>query len=638
MPTQSRKIKELRASPVIKPGTSSDNNMPPPRRSPRGSPKDNETSEDEKQYMMLRHSDDETNTSGSNSATDNNDGSKGGGSKKKQYEEVGHVPLKFTAAEIELAASRDEELQQRREVAHYIPKSPEQRVGKGSGSGGSITTARSMRGRGSFHTLSASAAAAAASASALTANKANAVHTPAAARQVSDFQGQKQPKSSVPFRGVHQDNNNTSPSTYLRGVSEDANSLEQPSTTITTAVQAPPPPAVHHPHSPYTGPYYPPGASRDDLSLNLGMAPSWGSIDFRMGTFDYGDVSQVLGIQTNPTMELSVAASLAGYNIPNSSYEVKEEGGGEYIGGNVITPAQTVRKQHAAQASPQVVHQAFPPHQAYPPQPHQTHAAQAQQVHHPYMYPPSSPIKAGPSPRGSPSSSPRVEDGEHNDDHTTRRTNDHGSEEELATEEWHRDNGKVVAATVHIPPSAGTAGMTARGGHTAAALATTTRHEDEIYIQPQFIRRAPSHGGPKSAPAFTSHPNPDHRGTATSSSSATYRPPLIRDTTRSETNDSSESPGHSLLKHGGRVQVVGGDNVWDGTSHPWSIVSRSRSAESHGSSGHYHHNEWDPPPRPNRTPMVPTPARPPSAAEYDRGGGNGMRPPPPPPPSYYHPG
>ena len=567
---------------------------------------------------MLRHSDDETNTSGSNSATDNNDASKGGSSKKKQFEEVGHVPLKFTAAEIELAASRDEELQQRRGAAHYIPKSPERKVGKGSsGSGGSITTARSMRGRGSSHALSASAAAAAASASALTANKANGVHTPAAARQVSDFQGQKQPKPSVPFRGVHQDNN-PSPSTYLRGVSEDANSLEQPSTTTTTAAPIPPPPAVHNPHSPYTGPYYPPGASRDDLSLNLGMAPSWGSIDFRMGTFDYGDVSQVLGIQTNPTMELSVAANLAGYNIPTSSYEVKEEGG-EFIGGNVITPAQTVRKQHAAQASPQVVHQAHPPHQAY--------AAQAQQVHHPYMYPPSSPIKAGPSPKGSPSSSPRAEDGEHMGN----------VKEELVKEEWHRDNDKVVAATVHIPPSVGTAGTTVRGDHTAA-LAATTRHEDEIYIQPQFIRRQPSHGGPKSAPAFTPHdPNPNRRGTATSSSSATYRPPLIRDTTRSETNDSSESPGHSLLKHGGRVQVVGGDNVWDGTSHPWSIVSRSRSAESHGSSGHYHHNEWDPPPRPNRTPMVPTPARP-SASEYDRGGGNGTRPPPPPPPSYYHPG
>ncbi len=122
----------------------------------------------------------------------------------------------------------------------------------------------------------------------------------------------------------------------------------------------------------------------------------------------------------------------------------------------------------------------------------------------------------------------------------------------------------------------------------------------------------------------------------------------------SRSNDSSESPGHSL--RGGRVQLVGGGIEEDGT--PWSLssrsgeddpsrqqgrhlVSQSQSMESGGSSGGVDY--WEPP-RPNRMGMVPTPGRPepatravsapantvPSQCPPDHPGyGGGMRPPPP---------
>ena len=415
---------------------------------------------------------------------------------------------------------------------------------------------------------------------------ANANTPSTASRQVSIQQ------PPMPFRvGGSTPPENRPQANYLRGVSEDPSQYQHPHQ----------PPAVHTTHSPYHhAAHLPPGASREELSI--GFAPSWGSIDFRMGTFDYGDAHGL-----GEPIELSVAAGLAGYSpaIPAAQYADQ----------NVITPAQTLRKQqqqhgasgHNVGAAPQVVHA--------PPQPTSQHQ---------YMYPPSSPIKASPKP--SPQASPKVE-GVKEEEIGTNSDHEEEGDEELNAE-WlppRQGQGRKnqLVATVHVPPKC----------PTEAPHHPFTR-------QPQFIRR------PQQQP-------PTNLTTVTPTTVYRQHPhQLALDTSRSHSNDSSESPERSLLTAGGRVQVVGGGkHEWD--AHPWSIVSRSRSAESHGSGPtsaqhqHYHQGssaEWEPP-RPNRTPMVPTPGRPSttgaSAAattgEYGQDN-NSMRPPPPPSHSSYYPG
>lgn len=87
-----------------------------------------------------------------------------------------------------------------------------------------------------------------------------------------------------------------------------------------------------------------------------------------------------------------------------------------------------------------------------------------------------------------------------------------------------------------------------------------------------------------------------------------YGPSL---SSRSKSMDSSESPYQLPPGGGGRVQLVGAGHEWDGLHRTasWSLVSRSRSIESGGSSELYE------PPRPSRNPMAPTPGRPPVSGE-----------------------
>jgi len=336
----------------------------------------------------------------------------------------------------------------------------------------------------------------------------------------------------------------------LRGVSEDANSL----------TKAPPTPGGGGPtlHNLPSWRYVP---SRSGEDLSIGLAPSWGSIDIRQGTFDYGDYNS-----TEP-MELSVAAALAGYSPGTSLLNDQYVCGGP-SGSSVITPATTIRKGMSTG-----------------------------------MFPPSSPNEAGGSPKIS-------EDG--NGDSSERKE-------------------KVVAATVHVPPPPAEKADKSKN----AQLAPAYHHPEEVDpryashgIQPQFIRRQPSYTRSSNTHQYHFYQPPHHAA----HSPPRYHPSVVG-ASRSHSNDSSESPGNSLLNAGGRVQVVGGaHHEWDAS--PWSVVSRSRSAESSGSaaggSGLYS-NEWEPP-KPNRTPMAPTPGRPSVAAEY-RGGNMG----PPPPPSSYHP-
>ena len=354
------------------------------------------------------------------------------------------------------------------------------------------------------------------------------------------------------------------PPPYMRGVSEDAGLAQHQH-----AAPYPPPAEGHH-HEQYYDP---------NFSLSVALAPSWGDIDIRQGTFDYGE------------------AAVAGMPPGEHHYQPQH-------GTNVITPAQTIRKN----------------------------ASQAPTLPATYMYPPSSPIKAGPSPKASPESSPRLtaspkvepeSDGElaaawmPPKGNSTRRTHPTGS----GTTERVVEAKDVPA--VHVPPPP----TTTPGAPPADGVLRGP-------VQPQFIRRQPSHAPPSSGGA----------NTTTGSTPPRYRPPLVVDSSRSA--DSSESPGHSL--QGGRVQLVGGGIGESGT--PWNLVSRSRSTEeSAGGSisaggSNMNMNDWEPPPRPDRRPMVPPPGRPANNGaspprvgvnqyppEYMRGHG----PPPPEPRPYY---
>eukprot|EP00578_Thalassiosira_sp_NH16_P019578 CAMPEP_0181089288 /NCGR_PEP_ID=MMETSP1071-20121207/7223_1 /TAXON_ID=35127 /ORGANISM="Thalassiosira sp., Strain NH16" /LENGTH=1358 /DNA_ID=CAMNT_0023171227 /DNA_START=412 /DNA_END=4488 /DNA_ORIENTATION=- len=602
MPTASQ---VLRASPVTKP--SSDDDAPvPPRQSP-GPNNGSSESEDERQYMMLRHSDEEAN--GHHDAASSASNSGGGGRHGRGGDKTG-------GGGGSIGGSDDS-------GPHHIPKSPERTP---VATGGTGPRSVSMRGRGPQGPPASSAAPVPG-------------HPPYP--QHHHHHPRQRPQPPVPLRvggpSIFPGSDGPgqlrgSPPSYMRGVSEDANSLTPAYPYPPTG---PPGPDYRQPHQePY--PY-------DPAALNV--APSWASIDLlAMGTFDNGE-------------DLHSAAAVAGG-----------------YGGAVITPAQTVRKGGTSAIS------------GYP--------GPGGATDNYFMYPPSSPIKAGSSPRGSPlgspgfdgmlppkmpspRGSPRFEPEEDELEETTQKDPcQQGSDEEGLTAVWlppQSTKGRVrlstnstsnervlvapsaaaedaavepVATTVHVPPSA------------------QGKAEDDVHHSPQFLplRRQPSHapgsgGRPPSQPTETSDAPPHHQ------------PPLMVDASASRSTDSSESPGRSL--YSGRVQLVGGGigrHEWDG-GHPgaaassssggggahWSLVSRSRSMESGGSGrspGRVEggSGEWEPP-RPTRQPMVPPPGRPAMvnksvsapgstmAAASSRGYAAshdpyGMRPPPP----HHHPG
>jgi len=601
---------QLRTSPVLSPVRPDDR--------PSASPAPEE-SEDERQYMMLRHSDDE-NGNGSGGSGGSGSGADNGAAGAGREGDRGHGREGGGGSG---GPSRH----------HVIPKSPD----RGSTRAPPPPPRNvSMRGR--------------------------AVSAPAGARQYP----QEQHHGGYQYQqgGYHQGHH------YLQGGYE-----SQAPAPLRVGGPPPPPPHGHGgppPGGPQGGgrgpPQYMRGVSEDAGPLThrhgvpgpynpydpaaLSMAPSWGDLDMRQGTFDFGDYPG-----TDPSQV------------------------GNHGGTNVITPAQTVRKTTASAASQAALRGANGPP---PPMPPTTHAAPTVPAaagggHSPddvgdqgvgkgyYMYPPSSPIKASPkaspgtspeetSPEGtSPEGSPRFE-GEENEvqlvesprvkqrktdtdsspSQTIRKGSFSGgsrsersnssSEEELAAE-WlppqsakrgRRGSAKetirtprlgngMEPAAVHVPPPPpGQPRRSDRNSSAFAAAASATSNASRV--RPQFVRQ-PSH-----APGSVSFADTTGEGTP-----SPRRPPLAVDSSRS--NDSSESPGHSL--QGGRVQLVGG-GIGEGGA-PWSLVSRSRSGEldgqhavsrsrsieSHGSSGHGSTGGeyWDPP-RPNRMEMVPPPGRP----------------------------
>mmetsp|Transcript_26210 Transcript_26210/g.56266 ORF Transcript_26210/g.56266 Transcript_26210/m.56266 type:complete len:1177 (+) Transcript_26210:411-3941(+) len=382
------------------------------------------------------------------------------------------------------------------------------------------------------------------------------------------------------------------------------------------------------------------------------MAPSWGSIDIRQGTFDYGEVDH------NPT----AAAHHYHYQQLNAGYNGNGSGGG-----NVITPAQTFRKTSAAVPPANSNSAAALARGAGPPGP----AANSNNNY--YMYPPSSPIKMGPSPKASPTGSPRFimagtggdnhnnnnsprqspkvepDDNDEEEDHRGahqdgRARGNSEEEEEGLTAAWlppqstnprvrpasttggggganNNNNGRVVVPTaVHFP----TKPYKRRKPQPKVAVRQEAQHPPP---QPRAPLERPSRD-PKSAPA-----NARDRGTTDDDDDAPpRRPPLVVDSSRS--HDSSESPGHSLLDNGGRIQLVGGGIGAEWDHHPASrrqIVVQSsgggtsqslgrcssRSLESGTGGGGS--NEWEPP-RPNRMGMVFPPGRPPASAGQAGGG------------------
>lgn len=184
-----------------------------------------------------------------------------------------------------------------------------------------------------------------------------------------------------------------------------------------------------------------------------------------------------------------------------------------------------------------------------------------------YMYPPSSPIKASNS-----------IDLAGNDD-------EEQEEDEEMGEEW------------MPPPSSRRKAPPPSEERIAATSFASSAHASE----------GGGEGGPAPPPPYHYFNQPP---TPQSYYPYPYGPSL---SFRSKSADSSESP-YQLPPadvRGGRVQLVGAGHEWDGLHRTgsWSLVSRSRSIESGGSS-----EIWDPP-RPMRKSMVPTPGRPPVSGE-----------------------
>lgn len=161
-----------------------------------------------------------------------------------------------------------------------------------------------------------------------------------------------------------------------------------------------------------------------------------------------------------------------------------------------------------------------------------------------FMYPPSSPIKLGPSP-------PNV--------HNTKQKGEDEDDGFDGGEEW-------------LPPQSTKSRVRGGDASTREVVTMSEGGEGETVIKPQFVR--------------------EPQGGAATGTPPHYRPSLVVDTSHS--HDSSETPGRSL--QGGRIQVVGGGigREWhppasSASSAPWSLVSHSRSAESGAS------EEWEPP-------------------------------------------
>ena len=173
-----------------------------------------------------------------------------------------------------------------------------------------------------------------------------------------------------------------------------------------------------------------------------------------------------------------------------------------------------------------------------------------------YMYPPSSPIKAS-----------------YSIDLTAKEEEQEDGEEEMG-EEW-------------MPPPS---------SHRKARVETATAQAEGGAMQPPPPHHYPYH--PPTPRSYYSY-------------GPSYGPSL---SFRTKSTDSSDSP-YQLPPgggKGGRVQLVGAGHEWDGginRTGSWSLVSRSRSIESGGSS-----ELWEPP-RPLRNSMAPTPGRPPVSGE-----------------------